>query len=93
MVSSSAKHSYRRRNKISKCKKLNTATCRKTSRCKYATGKKRSFCRKSRNHKRVKGSTLKRTRSLTRSNTNDGFHSVSSKKSSNSNGFHSVSSK
>ena len=93
MVSTSAKHSYRRRHKVSKCKNLNRPNCITTSRCKYATGKKRSFCRKARNHKRFKGSTLKRTRSLTRSTSNDGFHSVSSKKNSGSNGFYSVSSK
>ncbi len=66
MVSNSAILSYRRSHKTSKCKKLQQKQCNKKSRCKYATGKRRSFCRKTRNHKRHKNN-LQRTRTLTRS--------------------------
>ena len=48
----SAKRSYRRRVRTSKCRKLRGAVCKRTSGCKVARGKKRSFCRKSRNTKR-----------------------------------------
>jgi hypothetical protein len=51
----SAKKSYERRRKLSECKGLKAAQCRHRSKCKYAIGKKRSFCRnktsKRRSHK------------------------------------------
>ena len=42
---------YRSRVKSSHCRKLGRATCRRTKGCKRASGKKRAFCRKSRNHR------------------------------------------
>ena len=48
----SAKRSYRRRVRSSKCRKLRGAVCKRTAGCKMARGKKRSFCRKTRNTKR-----------------------------------------
>lgn len=42
---------YRQRLKTSPCRKLITAKCRHKSNCKYAMGKKRSFCRKQKNQK------------------------------------------
>ena len=44
---SSARRSYRRRVKASHCRGKGPAVCRGTSGCKYASGRKRSFCRKS----------------------------------------------
>lgn len=43
---SSAKRSYRKRGRASKCRGLNAAKCSKASRCKMAVGRNRSFCRK-----------------------------------------------
>lgn len=40
---------YRRRVKSSKCRGKRARTCGRTKKCKYAIGKKRSFCRKRRN--------------------------------------------
>ncbi len=51
----SRNRSYMRRRKSSPCHKKRTSTCRSLSGCKVAMGKKRSFCRKSRNTKRSKG--------------------------------------
>jgi len=51
---STAKRSYRRRVRSSKCRTLRGAVCKRTSGCKMAKGKKRSFCRKSRNTKRAR---------------------------------------
>ena len=45
----SLKRSYRRHVKASSCKGKRARTCNKSSGCKLATGKKRSFCRKTRN--------------------------------------------
>lgn len=44
--SASARRSYRRRVKSSKCRGLKSTTCNSTSGCKMTKGKKRSFCRK-----------------------------------------------
>ena len=48
----SRRHSYVRRLRKSPCRSKGRATCRRTSGCKYSSGKKRSFCRKSKNTKR-----------------------------------------
>ena len=53
--SASARRSYRRRVKSSHCRGKGPAVCRSKSGCKYTRGKKRSFCRKSRNTKRRRG--------------------------------------
>lgn len=46
------KRIYRKRVKTSKCRGKGPAVCRGTSGCKYSSkGKKRTFCRKSRNTK------------------------------------------
>ena len=44
--------SYARRRKLSHCRGKGPATCRGTSGCKYASGRKRSYCRKSRSTRR-----------------------------------------
>ena len=49
----SAKKSYERRRKASKCRGLKAAQCRNRQSCKYAIGKKRSFCRKTRSTRRA----------------------------------------
>lgn len=49
--SSSAKKSYRRRVRSSKCRGAGAYKC-VTMGCKYAKGRKRSFCRKKRNTRR-----------------------------------------
>ena len=48
---SSAKKSYRKRVKSSRCRGLMASKCRSSKSCKMAFGKKRSYCRKSRNTK------------------------------------------
>ena len=50
--SASARRSYRRRVKSSHCRRKGAATCRRTSGCKYTSGRKRRFCRKSKNVRR-----------------------------------------
>jgi len=47
-------NSYRRRGKLSHCRGKGPAVCRSKPGCKYASGKKRSFCRKSKSHRRSK---------------------------------------
>ena len=47
-----AKKSYRRRRKLSHCRGKGPAVCRSRAGCKYASGKKRSFCRKSKSRRR-----------------------------------------
>lgn len=49
---SSAKRSYRKRVKTSKCRGKRASSCRQAPGCKMSMGKKRSFCRKSRNTRR-----------------------------------------
>jgi hypothetical protein len=51
----SRNNSYARRVRKSPCRGKKSITCRKTSGCKYSSGKKRSFCRKNRNTKRMRG--------------------------------------
>ena len=46
----SRRRSYRRHAKSSKCKGKGPAACRGTPGCKYASGRKRSFCRKGKGH-------------------------------------------
>lgn len=46
----SRRRSYRRHAKSSKCKGKGPAACRGTAGCKYASGRKRSYCRKSKGH-------------------------------------------
>lgn len=53
--SASAKRSYRRRVKSSTCRGKGPAVCRGTRGCKYASGKKRSFCRKTKVTRRHRG--------------------------------------
>ena len=48
----SAKKSYARRVRKSACRGKRAYACAATSGCKYTKGKKRTFCRKSRNTKR-----------------------------------------
>jgi hypothetical protein len=59
-LSASKKRSYARRVRKSPCRGKGRATCRRTSGCKYSSGKKRSFCRKSKNttHKKMKGGKM-----------------------------------
>lgn len=51
----SAKRSYRRRVKSSRCRGKKRTACRRARRCKTAKGKKRTFCRKRRNTRRHRG--------------------------------------
>ena len=51
-ASRSRKRSYARRVRKSPCRGKGPAVCRSKSGCKYTKGKKRTFCRKSRNAKR-----------------------------------------
>ena len=51
---SSARKSYLRRRKASKCTGKRGRTCNKTVGCKYAIGNKRSFCRKTKSRRRTK---------------------------------------
>ena len=51
----SRKRSYARRVRRSHCRGKGPAVCRGTSGCKYSSGKKRSFCRKNKNTKRMRG--------------------------------------
>ena len=44
--SASARRSYRRRVKASKCRGLKPGICLAKDGCKFSRGKKRSFCRK-----------------------------------------------
>ena len=59
-LSASKKRTYARRVRKSPCRGKGRATCRRTSGCKYSSGKKRSFCRKSKNttHKKMKGGKM-----------------------------------
>jgi len=51
-VVSSAKRSYRRRVKSSKCRGLKPGMCVAKSGCKFSRGTKRAFCRKSKSTRR-----------------------------------------
>ena len=52
MPRSSALRAYRRRVKTSACRGLQRRTCKGKMGCKYVSGSKRKFCRKSGNTKR-----------------------------------------
>ena len=54
-LTNSAKRSYRKRVRSSHCRRKGPAACRGTKGCKYSSGKKRSFCRKTKNTKRRTG--------------------------------------
>ena len=45
------KRMYAQRLRSSPCRKLMTAKCRHKTECKYAMGRKRSFCRKRKNQR------------------------------------------
>lgn len=60
-VSKSRARSYKRRGRASPCKSKGPAVCRSLSSCKYSSGKKRSFCRRSKNSARRSGA--RKTRS------------------------------
>jgi len=61
----SARRSYRRRVRGSHCRGKGPASCRGRKGCKYASGRKRSFCRKVRNtHRRRRRSARRRGGSL-----------------------------
>ena len=51
----SRNRSYLRRRKSSPCHKKRASTCRHLPGCRMAMGRKRSFCRKAKNTKRVRG--------------------------------------
>ena len=53
------KRVYRRRVKNSTCRRKGPAACRGTKGCKYASGKKRRFCRKSKSRKVSRNSLSK----------------------------------
>jgi len=54
-ASLSRRRSYRRRVKSSACRGKGPAVCRSMDACKYSSGKKRSYCRKSKNTRRRRG--------------------------------------
>ena len=54
----SRKRSYARRVRKSPCRGKGSAACRSRSGCKYTKGKKRTFCRKTRNHKKMRGGSV-----------------------------------
>jgi len=49
LLSKTRKSIYRQRVKASKCRGRRGRNCNRTQGCKYATGTKRSFCRKNKN--------------------------------------------
>ena len=62
---SSARKSYARRRRASQCTGKRGRTCNKTAGCKYASGRKRGFCRKTkstrrRGRRRRRGGTRRR---------------------------------
>ena len=58
--SASKNRTYARRVRKSHCRSKGRATCRRASCCKYARGKKRSFCRKSKNTRCMMGGKKRR---------------------------------
>lgn len=54
MPSSGAKKSYRRRLRSSPCRGRKAYSCAAKSGCKMSKGKKRSFCRRSKNSRRTR---------------------------------------
>ena len=59
---SSARKSYATRRRSSKCRGKRGRTCNKTVGCKYASGKKRSFCRKLKSTRRRRASRRRASR-------------------------------
>ena len=53
--SASRRRVYRKRVKNSTCRGKKKDTCVKTKGCKYTAGKKRKYCRKTRNNKMMRG--------------------------------------
>ena len=51
MVSKTKKAIYRSRTKNSTCRKRSRTSCRRMSGCKYASGSKRRYCRKTKNRR------------------------------------------
>ena len=80
MPKSSAIRDYRKRVKTSKCRSLGSRLCSRNPSCKYANGKIRSFCRKTKNSRR---SSRRSSKSLSfksaRSSGSLSFKSVKSK--------------
>ena len=58
----SRNRSYSRRVRKSPCRRKGPAVCRRMPGCKYASGRKRSFCRKSGNTKRKTAGRRRRMR-------------------------------
>lgn len=56
-VRSSARRSYASRRKHSHCRGILTAQCRHRKGCRMAFGKKRTFCRKTKNRRRTRRSS------------------------------------
>ncbi len=68
MPRSSAIRDYRKRVKTSKCRGLGSRLCSRNPSCKYANGKIRSFCRKTKNSTRSsKRSSRRSSRSSSKS--------------------------
>ena len=57
---SATRRSYRRRVRSSHCRSKGPAACRGTKGCKYASGRKRTFCRKGKNTRRHRRSRRSR---------------------------------
>ena len=75
-LSKTRARSYRRRLKASPCRRKGPAVCRGTAGCKVASGRKRSFCRRSRSTRRVKrggNEHSKRSNCKKRSGGGEGF--------------------
>jgi len=51
---SSAKKSYRKRVRSSACRGIKSTSCANKSGCKMSKGKKRSYCRKTKNARRTR---------------------------------------
>ena len=65
----SVKNKLKQTSTQSECKKKGPAVCRSLKNCKYASGKKRNFCRKSKNSKKSanaswEGASLKRMKQI-----------------------------
>ena len=69
MVSKEKVKLYRERVKTSKCRKVPKTACNAKPTCKYASGKKRQFCRMKKNTRSV-------VRSSSRSTSTSGSHPV-----------------
>ena len=79
MPNTTARRSYRKLARSSKCRDKPPITCRKTVGCKFAHGKKRKFCRKTKNtmlsrvHPTQDSSTARQRRALIEELSQDGF--------------------